>query len=315
MWRSVIRRRVGRFSPYEGLTDYEGFSNLFDINEEKKYLGYKIQENEKWTKVSLFADTIEEEMTGRAYRNILNKYFGEDQENEMFDSIYLLSGLDIEIVIDEKSVNQFRMYDAEEIVKLSPRKMDNSKHTKNVIYISPSYHTERYNYLQNILDNPELYEEILDILREYDEGIISINYSNHSKTRRGVYQILSKSHQKALPLNVYGDGMKKALSLISAAVMAQNGILLLDEFETAIHTSAMEQTFRWILETCKKLNVQVFMTSHSKEAIDKVLKCAPELMEDIAVYTMYKENEEISVRRLGAKKAIEVQDEMGLELR
>ena len=57
------------------------------------------------------------------------------------------------------------------------------------------------------------------------------------------------------------------------------------------------------------------MTSHSKEAIDKVLKCAPELMEDIAVYTMYKENEEISVRRLGAKKAIEVQDEMGLELR
>ncbi len=97
--------------------------------------------------------------------------------------------------------------------------------------------------------------------------------------------------------------------------MAQNGILLLDEFETAIHTSAMEQTFRWILETCKKLNVQVFMTSHSKEAIDKVLKCAPELMEDIAVYTMYKENEEISVRRLGAKKAIEVQDEMGLELR
>lgn len=109
--------------------------------------------------------------------------------------------------------------------------------------------------------------------------------------------------------------MKKAALLISAVIKAQNGILLLDEFETAIHTSAMDKTFKWILETCKKLNVQVFLTSHSKEAIDKVLKCAPELMDDITVYTMYKEDDEISVRRLNAKKAVEVQDEMGLELR
>lgn len=32
---------------------------------------------------------------------------------------------------------------------------------------------------------------------------------------------------------------KKAILLISAVVSAKNGILLLDEFETAIHTSAM----------------------------------------------------------------------------
>ena len=38
----------------------------------------------------------------------------------------------------------------------------------------------------------------------------------------------------------------------------------------------MNKTFKWIIESCKKLNVQVFMTSHSKEEIDKVLKCSPE---------------------------------------
>ena len=98
-------------------------------------------------------------------------------------------------------------------------------------------------------------------------------------------------------------------------IQAKDGILLLDEFETAIHTSAMNKTFKWILETCKRLNVQVLMTSHSKEAIDKVLKCAPSLMDDMAVYTMYKEADSVSVRRLEARKAIEAQDEMGLELR
>ena len=77
----------------------------------------------------------------------------------------------------------------------------------------------------------------------------------------------------------------------------------------------MDKVFTWILKSCKKLNVQVFLTSHSKEAIDRILKCAPEIREDMAVYTLYKEETETSVRRLTAEKAVEVQDDMGLELR
>ena len=52
----------------------------------------------------------------------------------------------------------------------------------------------------------------------------------------------------------------------------------------------------------------MFLTSHSKEAIDRILKCAPEIREDMAVYTLYKEETETSVRRLTAEKAIEVQE-------
>ena len=170
-------------------------------------------------------------------------------------------------------------------------------------------------FLGDVLNIPDLYEEMLGVLKEFDENILSINYSNDDGKRRGVYKILSKSQKKALPLNVYGDGMKKAILLMSAVIKAENGILLLDEFETAIHTSAMDKVFRWILESCKKLNVQVFMTSHSKEAIEKILKCAPNLKSDIAVYTIYKDESGSSVRRLTAEKAIEVQDEMRLELR
>ena len=185
------------------------------------------------------------------------------------------------------------------------------------MYISPSRHTEADIYLTDILKYPDLYEEMLEILKDYDEDIISINYDNDDKYRpsRGVYKILSKSYKEALPLNVYGDGMKKAILLMSAVLKAQNGILLLDEFETAIHTSAMDRTFRWILETCLKLNVQVFLTTHSKEAIDKVLKCSEKVRDNISLYTLYKNEERNSVRHLSGKKAIEVQDEMGLELR
>lgn len=183
--------------------------------------------------------------------------------------------------------------------------------------ISPVRHAEGSVFLNNVLEDPELYEEMIEILREYDEGIVSINYDtkNEAGFNRGIYKVLSRTSRKALPLNVYGDGMKKAILLMSAVVKAKNGILLLDEFETAIHTSAMNKTFHWILRTCRKLNVQVFLTSHSKEAIDKVLKCAPEIQDDIALYTLYRGKEGTLVRRLSGKDAVEAQDNMGLELR
>ena len=54
------------------------------------------------------------------------------------------------------------------------------------------------------------YEQMLQVLKEYDEDIISINYDdNERRIGKGTYKILSKSNKKALPLNVYGDGMKK----------------------------------------------------------------------------------------------------------
>lgn len=206
-----------------------------------------------------------------------------------------------------------------------------SQHNKQIIAQMRDYDTHDKEHSEKVLEiiedilgqnmekltvYPEMYEQMLQVLKEYDEDIISINYDdNERRIGKGTYKILSKSNKKALPLNVYGDGMKKAILLMSAVIAAKDGILLLDEFKTAIHTSAMNKTFKWIIESCKKLNVQVFMTSHSKEAIDKVLKCSTECIDDMAVYTLYKDSEGTSVRRLDGKMAIEVQDEMGLELR
>lgn len=212
----------------------------------------------------------------------------------------------LEVIQNMKNSSDFRMrYISEEV-------REDKKFADKIIYVSPIRHAEGDFCLSQILDYPEMYEQMLQVLKEYDKDIISINYDDNE---RGTYKILTKSNKKELPLNAYGNGMKKAILLMSAVIAAKDGILLLDEFETAIHTSAMNKTFKWVIESCKKLNVQVFMTSHSKEAIDKVLKCSPECIDDIALYTLYKDSEGTSVRRLDGKMAIEAQDEMGLELR
>ena len=195
-------------------------------------------------------------------------------------------------------------------------KKEDKQYSRNLVHISPFGHVSGMLFLNEILNTPELYEEILEVLKEFDPGIISINYDDGPTPRRGgCYKILSKENNRALPLNMYGDGMKKAILLMSAVIKAKDGMLLLDEFETAIHTSAMDKVFKWILKTCVKLNVQVFLTSHSMEAIDKVLRCNDELASDINIYTLYKTQDENLVRMLTRQEAIDVQENLGLELR
>lgn len=74
-----------------------------------------------------------------------------------------------------------------------------------------------------------------------------------------------------MPLSSYGDGIKKVLSIASGIAEAVNGILLIDEVETAIHSRHFDEIFRFIVSACRKFHVQVFITSHSMEAIDGFL--------------------------------------------
>lgn len=98
--------------------------------------------------------------------------------------------------------------------------------------------------------------------------------------------------------------MKKAVLLLDGIVRARNGIPLLDEFETAIHTSAMSSVFSWILKSAIEQNIRIFMTSHSKEAIGKVLRLDEDLQPYINLYTLYKYKDENYVRSMNCKEAI-----------
>ena len=315
-WRSLLRRNgQGRMS--SDITYYEGFYDLFNINDDEKKIEYSISLNSGENhKVSMSAKESVEEILEKDYES-LRGFAITGGDGQQDDNVRTVPKMKINISFDEKAVCEQEIYDGQVVLALKNDKAcAEYAYDGRIIYISPVRHAEGSVYLRRVLDYPELYEQMLQVLREYDEDIISINYDvDENRYGRGSYKILSKANRKALPLNVYGDGMKKAVLLMSAVIAAKDGILLLDEFETAIHTSAMTRTFKWILETCVKLNVQVFLTSHSSEAIDKLLKCSPDSLNRISVYTLYKDDEGMSVRQLSGRKAIEAQDEMGLELR
>ena len=75
-----------------------------------------------------------------------------------------------------------------------------------------------------------------------------------------------------MPLSTYGDGIKKVLSIANAIALSSNGVLLIDEIDTAIHAKYYDDIFKFIMKAAKQYNVQLFITTHSIEAVDGLLK-------------------------------------------
>ncbi|MGN0251218.1 MAG: ATP/GTP-binding protein [Oliverpabstia sp.] len=309
-WINVNReeRLLGGISLYESMNDF------FNVNCSEKKVEYVVETKNACIEVEMIAKDSETQITKKEYYNKLG-YATLPEEDADSEDFLIVPETAFEIRVNGKQKDALVIAEGQRRMPLSLKKGEKGL-SQNIIYIMPFAHAGARFFLNDILNNPELYQEILDVLKEFDPGILSINYDDGGTLGRGgYYKILSKENNRALPLDMYGDGMKKALLLMSAVVKAKDGILLLDEFETAIHTSAMERVFKWILETCCKLNVQVFLTTHSEEALNKVLNCSEQLKDEMAVYTLYKDREGNSVRRLDAKRAIDVKENMGLELR
>ncbi len=88
-----------------------------------------------------------------------------------------------------------------------------------------------------------------------------------------------KSYDYALDLTEYGEGMQRIFFISLLFASAQNGVIMIDEFENAIHTEIIEKFVVFIDGLAKLFNVQVFLTTHSKECIDAFITKVPDLEE------------------------------------
>lgn len=68
-----------------------------------------------------------------------------------------------------------------------------------------------------------------------------------------------------VPISSMGDGMWRMLGLALAIVNAKDGVLLVDEIDTGLHFTVMSDMWKMLWETAKRLNVQIFATTHSND--------------------------------------------------
>lgn len=188
----------------------------------------------------------------------------------------------------------------------------------NIVYLSPFDHLQG-RLFSRILTNESYKNLCVAILRLFDPGITDLLLLKNEATNRSV-ECVKHKNLGIMPLSTYGDGIKKVLSIASGIAKAVNGILLIDEVETAIHSRYYEDVFRFIISACQKFDVQVFITSHSLEAIDSFLSIedydnTASFEDPISVVTLKKESSHSYARVLSGRHVYQNREQFGFEVR
>lgn len=73
-------------------------------------------------------------------------------------------------------------------------------------------------------------------------------------------------------LTKYGEGVQRVFEIALLMGYCRNGILCIDEFESAIHKNLLRDFSKFVHQLAEQFNVQVFLTTHSKECIDAFIE-------------------------------------------
>lgn len=142
--------------------------------------------------------------------------------------------------------------------------------TKTQFVTSSSLETEKMIELfDQIVLTPEekLVEEALHRIDSKIQRIAPVSSQKlrySSDSRGGFFVLLSDSNQR-VPIGSMGDGIWRILGLALATVCAKDGYLFVDEIDTGLHFTAMSDMWKLIWDTAKRLNVQVFATTHNSD--------------------------------------------------
>jgi AAA15 family ATPase/GTPase len=107
---------------------------------------------------------------------------------------------------------------------------------------------------------------VIDALRIIEPDVERLAFIEEGNRNRSAVIKLTKNNN-VLPLKSMGDGINRIMTMILALVNSDNGFLLIDEFENGLHHSIQEKLWEIIFNLANKLNVQVFVTTHSNDCI------------------------------------------------
>jgi len=119
----------------------------------------------------------------------------------------------------------------------------------------------------------KLETDVLEALRLIAPGVVNLNFvSLPLSGGERVPMVQVTGSDEPLPLYILGDGMLRALGIALALVNAKNGFLLIDEFENGLYSTVQPDIWQLIFRVARRLNVQVFATTHSWDCIEAFQK-------------------------------------------
>ncbi len=126
---------------------------------------------------------------------------------------------------------------------------------------------------------------VTERLQHFDSRITTLEILNN------VAYVGLEGIDQLLTVNMQGDGLRRYLNIVAASANPINNILLVDEIENGLHYSAYKKLWEAIFALAVGTNKQIFVTTHSKETIQKLnlmLTEHQEYQQEMRLYTIAK---------------------------
>jgi AAA15 family ATPase/GTPase len=164
---------------------------------------------------------------------------------------------------------------------------DHNYISSNNKYISSSTkHSNILKYFYEKVTSQFKEGDLLSSLQLIDERIEKLNIIND------MLQVKLKSLSSYIPINELGDGFCRLVEILMDLYIAEHNTVVVDEIESGIHYSRIKSIWSDIITISRSNNIQLFVTTHSKEFIDRLSEVSRELdFDDVSIINLYKDKD------------------------
>jgi AAA15 family ATPase/GTPase len=120
--------------------------------------------------------------------------------------------------------------------------------------------------------------------------------------------------RRPIPLAMIGEGFSKLLTILTATILGEASIMLIDEIENGFHYSVLPDVWRAIVAAASGRSVQIFVTTHSLECIEAAVEGSQDHEGTLAFYRLERRQNGIEVVA-GADDRLRSAVKVGFELR
>ena len=153
-------------------------------------------------------------------------------------------------------------------------------------------------------------QDVVEALRIIDPQISAVSMVGNTR-RKPTAIVRADNIERPVPLRSFGDGLNRLFGIILSLVNARGGFLLVDEFENGLHHTVQLDVWRTIFKLAQTLDIQVFATSHSWDAVEAFQKAAAEAPEEGVLIRLARRGEDVIPTVLSeAELAIATRDQI-----
>lgn len=139
-------------------------------------------------------------------------------------------------------------------------------------------------------------KHVIETLRIIDPDVEKIAFLGRENVRYGGLSsgvfVKLQHHKDRIPLGSLGDGMRRLLCMALIMARSAGGYVMIDEIDSGLHHTTVYQMWKMIIGAARRLNIQVFATTHSLDCIRTLARLEsddPRMVSDVSLQRIEKD--------------------------